>query len=479
MSNKITSKFFIMILGSFLLGATTTAIGANGTFGGGNGLQATPYIIEDAADLNAVRNGLALHYVLANDIDLTSYGYWTPIGSNSGSGSFSGSFNGAGHKITGLNINSTTLQYAGLFGYISNGTVANLRIENVLISNHHSNIHYTGGIAGYLSGNCIISNCYATGTVSSYSSAANDNCAGGIAGYLKDNSTISNCYAIVAVSSNSSNYPSLSSRAGGIAGWLIGNAKILNCVALNPSINATGFARRVVVGGSSQVQNNYALNTMSVTANGSPVTITDGSYNDGTAKTDVELQSFSFWYGAAWDIANPTSVWKICDGEGMYPSLRWQNRLCIGLDITNLQNQLNTANGTITTLQGDLNTANQTISNLEIQNTNLQNQLGDCENEKDNLQELLDACLNSSSAQSPHSAPLKIYPNPVKPNGTINIENEVLKAGDKLEIFDMNGKLISVNFAEGTENSINIGALPQGTYLLRLAGKRGVKFEVR
>ena len=43
----------------------------------------------------------------------------------------------------------------------------------------------------------------------------------------------------------------------------------------------------------------------------------------------------------------------------------------------------------------------------------------------------------------------------------------------------MNGKLISVNFASGAENSINIGALPQGVYLLRLAGKQGVKFEVR
>ena len=43
----------------------------------------------------------------------------------------------------------------------------------------------------------------------------------------------------------------------------------------------------------------------------------------------------------------------------------------------------------------------------------------------------------------------------------------------------MAGKLISINFATGTENSINIGNLPQGTYLLRLAGKNGVKFEVK
>jgi predicted nuclease with TOPRIM domain len=129
-------------------------------------------------------------------------------------------------------------------------------------------------------------------------------------------------------------------------------------------------------------------------------------------------------------------------------------------------------------LQNELNTANGTISSLQTQNTNLQNQLNTCEDEKDNLQELLDACL-ASGIESVQSVPLKIYPNPVQPNSTLNIENETFKAGDKLEIFDMNGKIISINFATGIENSINIGALPQGTYLLRLAGKQGVKFEVR
>jgi len=129
-------------------------------------------------------------------------------------------------------------------------------------------------------------------------------------------------------------------------------------------------------------------------------------------------------------------------------------------------------NSQITSLQNDLDNANETISDL-------QNQLDNCEVERDNLQEWLDACLDGSGVPSVQSVSLQIYPNPVPPNGILYIENEALKTGDKIEIFDMNGKLISINFAEGIENSINIGALPQGTYLLRLAGKQGVKFEVR
>jgi hypothetical protein len=77
-----------------------------GSFGGGDGSIAYPYLVEDAADLNAVRNGLALHYQLANNIDLSAYlsstgagynagQYWQPIGTFQNITTyFTGSFNG-------------------------------------------------------------------------------------------------------------------------------------------------------------------------------------------------------------------------------------------------------------------------------------------------------------------------------------------------------------------------------------------------
>ena len=62
-----------LFIGCLLLGATMSARSANGTFGGGTGISGDPYKIEDAADLDAVRNNLSAYYELANDIDLTAY----------------------------------------------------------------------------------------------------------------------------------------------------------------------------------------------------------------------------------------------------------------------------------------------------------------------------------------------------------------------------------------------------------------------
>ena len=77
-------------------------------FVSGSGSPTDPYIIGDAAGLDAVRFNLNSHYRLNMDIDLTSFiatNYttdgWLPIGSSL-SAPFQGSFDGAGYKITGL-----------------------------------------------------------------------------------------------------------------------------------------------------------------------------------------------------------------------------------------------------------------------------------------------------------------------------------------------------------------------------------------
>ncbi len=70
--------------------------------------------------------------VLKNDVDLTGY-EWTPIGDYGHTyyDKFSGSFDGCGYTITGLYINdSSNAGYAGLFGYVSGGTIKNLMIED-------------------------------------------------------------------------------------------------------------------------------------------------------------------------------------------------------------------------------------------------------------------------------------------------------------------------------------------------------------
>lgn len=61
---------------------------ANGNFAGGDGTPENPYLIEDAFDLDAVRNNLRAHYQLINDIDLNISPFnegegWEPINKTS------------------------------------------------------------------------------------------------------------------------------------------------------------------------------------------------------------------------------------------------------------------------------------------------------------------------------------------------------------------------------------------------------------
>lgn len=76
---------------------------------------------------------------LMNDIDLTDYGDWEPIGGAINyewyydmftSRSFVGEFNGNNHTIKGLHFNSARSPMMGLFGSFI-GTVENLTIEDV------------------------------------------------------------------------------------------------------------------------------------------------------------------------------------------------------------------------------------------------------------------------------------------------------------------------------------------------------------
>ena len=108
--------------------------------------------ISTAEELNDIRNDLSGKYVLLNDIDLSAYENWTPIGTESDP--FTGIFCGNGNTISGLHITSCNGNAAGLFGY-NDGTIRNLNVSgeiNVTFENTDNNVAYVGGIAGYNSG---------------------------------------------------------------------------------------------------------------------------------------------------------------------------------------------------------------------------------------------------------------------------------------------------------------------------------------
>lgn len=124
---------------------------AYGMFAGGNGTAAAPYLIEDAADLDAIRKNLTANYKLINNINLGVAPYnvgsgWSPINN------FSGKFDGNGKKIINLYISRADTDNVGLFGVIAFNSSAvdpfifDLALENVSVTGRNN----AGGLLGLL-----------------------------------------------------------------------------------------------------------------------------------------------------------------------------------------------------------------------------------------------------------------------------------------------------------------------------------------
>jgi len=146
--------------------------------------------------------------------------------------------------------------------------------------------------------------------------------------------------------------------------------------------------------------------------------------------------------------------------------------------VTDLQNQITTLNGQITTLQADNADLTNQIIVLNGQITDLQNQLDVANDTIASLRQQLADC-QAVSVPTVTASSINVYPNPVHSNGLLYIDGDNLKAGDKLEIYSMAGKLVSTHYATGINNYFNIGNLADGMYMLRCAGRNGIKFEVR
>lgn len=94
-------------------------------------------------------------YALMNDIDLSNYGNWTPIGKMSiGTDGFKGLFDGNNHTIKGLTINlsaatdGATRLSAGLFAHTEGAEIRNLIIKDANVSAGFDGYVFIGAIAG-------------------------------------------------------------------------------------------------------------------------------------------------------------------------------------------------------------------------------------------------------------------------------------------------------------------------------------------
>jgi len=237
-----------------------------------------------ADEVNAGDSKSDKTYLLANDIDLSAYANWTPIGRFDPPDDmlpFSGVFDGQGYSITGLKISGNE-EARGLFGYTYCSAIRNVVIRNPEIqggdkvgalvghqaysSEGIENCAVIGGKiqgsnrAGGLVGNMEespIKNCYTTCEV-----IATDYYAGGIVGAHKVGSGLENCYATGNVSGPNS---------GGIAGQA---RNVERCVALGQTV--TGASSHRVLSEPNGKLNVYAWSGMKV--NG--ITVTDGAANN-------------------------------------------------------------------------------------------------------------------------------------------------------------------------------------------------------
>lgn len=128
-------------------GSSKTMLEPEISFAGGKGTINDPYQIATAEQLDAVRYNLNSNFVLVNDIDLSEYENWEPIGGMldvKASDGFQGTFDGKGHTIKNLKMDyeikgdEAGASHKWHFGLFSNTQsspeIKNVNLEDVNIS---------------------------------------------------------------------------------------------------------------------------------------------------------------------------------------------------------------------------------------------------------------------------------------------------------------------------------------------------------
>ena len=176
------------------LNAVRHDVDANGdpTSGGATAYgNAFPNRVTSASGRMGCPSGNCTGYELMNNISLSSYSNWTPIGNDAHSNNrYSGDFKGNGYAISNLTINRTGSTDTGLFG----SAHTSARIESLGVTNASvtSSEDYTGILVGSTYGEVVA--CYSTGSVTG------TKILGGLVGWTRG--SISSSYSTASVSGN-------------------------------------------------------------------------------------------------------------------------------------------------------------------------------------------------------------------------------------------------------------------------------------
>ena len=280
-------------------------------FQAGSGTEQDPYQITNAQQLKYISKALNAHFVLTADISLNEEAAgsgWDPIGKKETP--FTGTLDGQGHTIKNIWMKRPTTDGVGLFGYIQNASISNLRIE--IGSNGLNGGTYVGGICGWANNQCIINQCSVSGKLTG------SNTIGGICGYANSSTTFEMCCSDGSISTNAINWQescagivgsggnvtncySTASLAGYVCSGISGGAKVSKCYYSG------------IVSSSSYYFNCEGIYTY---YDSSKVTPNHNVNNSQNARSVTQMKTQSNYEG--WDF---TSIWKITEGK-TYPTLR-------------------------------------------------------------------------------------------------------------------------------------------------------------
>lgn len=231
----------------------------------GRGTADNPYQISSVEELIWMRDQINnssiyrnKHYKLMCDLDFSNESDWTPINSTP-SYAFEGVFNGNNKTIRNITLDTTNnpsqMTHVGLFGYMKNGTIKDLRVEWKRL--HSSSSDYFGGIVGY-NQNGSVTNCCAFGNISS---SYTDNLGGVVGGC--NGGSVTNCGSTAHISTISNKV------SGGVVGFCI-NGIVTNCYSTG---NISDISDNAYLGGvvgysiTAYITNCYAAGDLSTISN--------------------------------------------------------------------------------------------------------------------------------------------------------------------------------------------------------------------
>lgn len=246
-------RIFALVISAAMI-LSFSGISAPGTMAAtlkGSGTELDPYQIETAEQFDMIREDLTAYYVLLDDIDLSAYENWIPIGNlsyedidmESGepdmSKVFSGTLEGTGHVISGLHCETDDNMIAtGLFG-CSSGNFTDIVLQDIYVNGGLSTMT-SGGLIGYAMDG-FINNVVLIGD----NTIEGTNCIGGVAGGSMADilyCTVDNAHIIVNGDNDFSDGRLIQCDIAECAGLIAGGSftgSINDCIAAG-TVSATG-----------------------------------------------------------------------------------------------------------------------------------------------------------------------------------------------------------------------------------------------